>query len=43
MTDLFHLVFGPVLRDGLLQLSIPDILDEKKVKVVGKVKYYLTE
>ncbi|CAI8053217.1 Lipopolysaccharide-binding protein [Geodia barretti] len=36
-------VFGPVLRDGLLQLSIPDIQEENKVKVVGKVKYYLTE
>ena len=37
------LVFGPVLRDGLRQLSIPDIEGEKKVKLVGKVRYHLTE
>ena len=36
-------VFGPVLKDGLMQLSIPDIEDEKKVRVVGKVKYQLTQ
>ena len=36
-------VFGPILKDGLRQLSIPDMEDEQKVKVVGKVKYSLSQ
>ena len=37
-----YLVFGPILRDGLKKLNLPDIRDEKKVDIVGKIKYSLS-
>ena len=36
-------VFGPVLKDGLEQLSLADINDVKNVKIVGAVEYWLTQ
>ena len=36
-------VFGPVLKDGLGELSLPDINDIKNVKIVGAVEYWLTQ
>ena len=43
VNDVVFIVFGPVLKDGLSQLRLHDINDEKKVKIVGKVEYWLTE
>ena len=34
-------VFGPILREGLSRLTLPDIHDKKDVKIVGKVEYWL--
>ena len=36
-------VFGPVLKDGLEQLSLADINDIRNVKIVGAVEYWLTQ
>lgn len=36
-------VFGPVLKDMLTQLHLPDINDEKEVKIAGKIEYKLSE